>query len=57
MADRRTFSFTVRLYPHIRAAIERAAKDDMRSSSSLVDKVMTQWLKEHGYLDKPEPPP
>lgn len=31
-------------------ALERAAKDDDRSVSSLVERVMKAWLTEKGYL-------
>jgi hypothetical protein len=41
---------SIRFEPPVKAALEKAAKDDARSITSLVTKVMTDWLKEHGYL-------
>lgn len=41
-----------RLPPDIKAAFEKAAKDDTRSISSLMEKVITDWLREKGYLPK-----
>ena len=41
---------SVRFEPPVKVALEKAAKDDARSITSLVTKVMTDWLKEHGYL-------
>ena len=43
-------SLGVRVAPETKEALERAAKDDMRSLSSLVDKILVLWLREHGYL-------
>jgi len=33
-------------------AIEKAAADGMRSVSSLVEKILTQWPRKKGYLKK-----
>ncbi len=33
-------------------ALEKAAKDDSRSVSSLLDKLVSDWLKDQGYLAK-----
>jgi hypothetical protein len=33
-----------------KAALEKAAEDDSRSLSSMIDKVLTDWLKSNGYL-------
>ena len=44
---------SVRLTPQTKAALERAAKDDDRSVSSLVERVVRGWLTERGYLSKP----
>ena len=33
-------------------ALERAAQKDMRSVSSLVEKILVEWLREKGYLPK-----
>lgn len=41
-----------RLPPEIKAAAEQAAKDDVRSVSSLIEKVLTDWLRGKGYLSK-----
>jgi hypothetical protein len=41
---------SIRFDHDIRAAMEKAAKDDMRPVSQLVQKVMADWLKERGYL-------
>jgi hypothetical protein len=41
---------SVRFEPPVKAAIDKAAKDDARSASSLIQKVMTEWLKEKRYL-------
>jgi hypothetical protein len=41
---------SVRFDPPVKTAIEKAAKDDARSASSLIQKVMIEWLKAAGYL-------
>ncbi|HEX2526906.1 MAG TPA: hypothetical protein VHL31_11510 [Geminicoccus sp.] len=46
----KTNSLGVRLQPDVKAALEKAAKDDMRSLSSLMEKIVTEWLRERGYL-------
>jgi hypothetical protein len=42
--------FSIRLEPVVRAALERAAKDDARTVSSLVQKIIADWLKARKYL-------
>jgi hypothetical protein len=37
--------FTLRLTPVIRAALERAAEAEHRSVSSLVRKILVEWLQ------------
>lgn len=39
-----------RIEPEVKAALEHAAKADIRSVSSLVEKILTEWLREKGYL-------
>lgn len=46
----RTNPLGVRVEPEIKEALERAAKDDDRSTSSLVERILKQWLVEKGYL-------
>jgi hypothetical protein len=41
---------SVRFIPAVRAALEKAAKDDARPISSLVQKIVADWLKERKYL-------
>jgi hypothetical protein len=41
---------SIRFDHDIRAALEKAAKDDRRPVSQLVQKVMADWLKERKYL-------
>ena len=41
---------SVRLPPAVKAAAEKAAKEDTRSLSSLIEKVLTEHLKAKGYL-------
>ena len=45
-----TIATSIRFAPRIKNAIDKAAKADARSASSLVQKVMEEWLKERGYL-------
>ena len=46
----KTPSLGVRLHPETKAALEKAAKADMRSVSSMVEKILTEWLREHRFL-------
>lgn len=39
-----------RIEPEIKEALVKAAKDDHRSVSSLVELVIERWLKGRGYL-------
>lgn len=43
-------SLGVRVHPETKAALELAAKEDHRSVSSLVEKVLIEWLREREYL-------
>lgn len=36
--------------PEIKAALAMAAADEQRSVSSLIGYIMTEWLREKGYL-------
>jgi hypothetical protein len=46
----KTSAISVRVTDQVKAATEKAAADDSRSTASLVEKVLTDWLKQHGYL-------
>lgn len=41
---------SARLPPEVKAAAERAASEDTRSVSSLIEKVLIDWLRARGYL-------
>lgn len=41
---------SVRFDPNVKAAIDKAAKADTRSVSSLIQKVMTDYLRANGFL-------
>jgi hypothetical protein len=43
-------STTMRFDPAIKAALDRAAKSDRRTASSLTMKILEDWLKEKGFL-------
>jgi hypothetical protein len=46
----RTNPLGVRVEPEIKEALERAAKDDDRSVSSMVERILKAWLVDKGYL-------
>jgi hypothetical protein len=46
----KTEALSVRVPPTVKKAVEKAAKDDHRSSASLVEKIVIEWLESHGYL-------
>jgi hypothetical protein len=48
----KTPSLGVRVEPETKAALERAAADDDRTVSSLVERILKEWLREKGYLKK-----
>jgi len=48
----KTTPLGVRLEPDTKAALEKAAEADRRSLSSMIDKILTDWLKKSGYLKK-----
>jgi hypothetical protein len=40
----------VRLRPSVKVALQKAALDDARTVNALMEKIASDWLKEHGYL-------
>lgn len=46
----KTHPLGFRVERHLKEALIRAAKEDRRSVSSLVEIVLEKWLDEHGYL-------
>ena len=53
MVQRKTTQYYMRMDPEVKEAAEKAASDDRRSLASLIEKLLTDYCKEHGYL-KPE---
>jgi hypothetical protein len=51
----KTPSLGVRVQPDTKTALDKAAKDDLRSVSSLIEKILVEWLRENGYLRKAKP--
>lgn len=48
--QQKSLPVSFRLPADVKEALEKAAKDDVRSVSSLMEKIVTHWLREHGYL-------
>jgi len=46
----KTAALAFRIDAEMKAALEKAAQDDSRSVSSLVDKIIAEWLRKQGYL-------
>lgn len=46
----RNASIGLRFFPSIKEAIEKAAKEDRRTVSALIEKIVVEWLKAKGYL-------
>lgn len=54
MAEKRlkTAQVNLRLDPELKALADKAAADDQRSLTSFVEKLLTDFLKKNGYLEK-----
>jgi hypothetical protein len=48
----KTAQLNLRISPALKAAIEKAAEDDQRSVTSLLEKLMTDHLRERGLLPR-----
>jgi len=48
----RTASIGIRVEPDLKEAAEKAAKADHRTVASLIEKILTEWLEQNGYMDK-----
>jgi hypothetical protein len=48
----KTSAISVRVPDNVKAAAEKAAAADSRSVASLVEKLLTDFLRKHGYLEK-----
>ena len=53
MASRnKSSTLNLRINPELKAAAEKAAADDHRSLTSLIEKLLADYLREKGYLPK-----
>ena len=52
MAPRKTAQVNLRISPELKAAAEKAAAEDSRSLTSLIEKLLNDHLREKGYLPK-----
>jgi len=48
----KTATLNLRIDPDLKAAADKAAADDQRSLTSLIEKLLTDYLKKNGYLPK-----
>jgi hypothetical protein len=52
MTETKTSIVQLRIRPSLKEAAEKAAEADQRSLTSLVEKLLTDFLKKSGYLPK-----
>jgi hypothetical protein len=50
VTKRQTTPLGIRVSHETKAAIDQAAADDMRSTAGMVEKILVDWLRAHGYL-------
>jgi hypothetical protein len=48
----KTAQVNLRVEPSLKATAEKAASDDHRSLTSLIEKLLTDYLRRRGYLSK-----
>jgi hypothetical protein len=48
--EKKSAQVNLRIAPTLKEAADRAAADDQRSLTSLVEKLLTDYLKQKGYL-------
>jgi hypothetical protein len=48
----KTAQVNLRIDPQLKAAADKAAVDDHRSLTSLIEKLLSDYLKRRGYLSK-----
>jgi hypothetical protein len=53
----KTLPVSLRLAPEVKSAAENAARDDTRSLSSFIEKLVTDHLRRRGYLKSDGPQP
>ncbi len=46
----KTATLNLRISPQLKAAAEKAAADDHRSLTSLIEKLLSEWLRGRGYM-------
>jgi hypothetical protein len=47
---KKTAALAFRVSDDLKRAMEKAANDDSRSISSMVEKILASWLRSEGYL-------
>jgi hypothetical protein len=50
MDEKKSTQILIRVRPALKLAAEKAARDDSRSLSALIEKLLTDHLKKKGYL-------
>jgi hypothetical protein len=50
MARQKTLQFNMRMTPQLKEAAEEAAAADHRSVASLIEKLLTDYCRDHGFL-------
>lgn len=50
---RKTSTLNLRIDPAVKDAAYKAAADDQRSLTGLIEKLLIDYLRERGYLPKP----
>ena len=51
-AEKKSVPVGLRITPSLKAAIDKAAMRDQRTVASLVEKVLSDYLRENGFLKK-----
>jgi hypothetical protein len=52
----KTAALAFRMESEIKGALQKAADDERRSISSMVEIILSDWLTNNGYLSKPKRP-
>lgn len=50
--EKRTAPLGLRVLPSLKEALDKAAQDDRRSVASKAELILTDWLREKGYLER-----